>query len=98
MAKEYAKGFYNSPAWKACRAAYTKHARGLCERCRERGRIRSGVIVHHVTPIAPDNINDPSITLSFDNLMLVCRDCHAELHEGRERRYKLDEMGRVTVI
>ena len=54
-----------------------------------------GEIVHHKVHITPVNINDESVTLNFDNLELVCRDCHAELHEAHHRRYRVDEFGRV---
>ena len=46
--------------------------------------------------LTPDNIHDPSVTLSWDNLKLVCRDCHAKEH-GSMKRYKVDEFGRVTM-
>lgn len=96
--KEYAKGFYKSKAWKDCRAAYAKSVGGLCEVCLKDGIYRAGEIVHHKEHINPDNINDPRIILDWNNLQLVCRDCHAELHpKHRGRRYKLDELGRVIV-
>lgn len=96
--KEYAKGFYKSKAWKDCRAAYAKSVGGLCEVCLKAGIYRAGEIVHHKEHINPDNINDPRIILDWNNLQLVCRDCHAELHpKHRGRRYKLDELGRVIV-
>lgn len=97
MARDFAKAFYHSREWTRCQAEYVKRTGGLCERCRERGLIVPGVIVHHKIHITPDNINDPSITLNNDNLILVCRDCHAELHK-RKKRYKVDELGRVTAI
>lgn len=93
--KEYAKGFYKSQAWKQCREAYAKSRRGLCEVCLSRGIYRAGVIVHHRTHIDPDNITDPRVILDWDNLQLVCRDCHAEQHKPA-RRYRVDELGRVT--
>lgn len=96
--KEYAEGFYKSKAWKTTRAAYAKSVRGLCERCMEAGVYRAGVIVHHRTPITPDNIGDTKVALDWKNLQLLCRDCHAAVHDGRERRYKLDDMGRVIFI
>lgn len=95
--KEYAKGFYSSKAWQHTREAYAKSKRGLCEDCLDKGIIRAGEIVHHKTPITPDNINDPNITLSFENLRLLCRDCHAKQHDRRKRRYKVDNMGHVSV-
>lgn len=97
MAKDYARTFYNSTAWKECRAAFRQQRRGLCERCQAKSLIRAGEIVHHITPITPANINDPAITLSFSNLMLLCRDCHAEIHGKKPERYKIDALGRVTI-
>lgn len=96
--REFAKGFYKSKAWKDCRAAYAKSRRGLCEICLGRGVYRAGVIVHHKIHVEPETINDPHVLLDWDNLQLVCRDCHAELHptERQKRRYTVDELGRVT--
>lgn len=94
--QEFAKAFYSSKAWKDCRAAYKKYRGGLCEKCLERGLYSAGVIVHHKTHITPDNIDDPNVTLSFDNLQLLCRDCHGDEHKGFERRFDLDDDGRVA--
>ena len=93
--KEYAKGFYKSKAWKDCRAAYAKSVCGLCEVCLTRGVYRAGEIVHHKTHINPDNISDPTIILDWDNLQLVCRECHAQEHGARERRFTVDGFGHV---
>lgn len=95
--KDFAKAFYTSGAWEQCRAAYRKKAGGLCERCERKGLITPGEIVHHKIHITPANINNPDITLSFDNLELVCRDCHAEIHEKNKKRYKVDASGRVEI-
>ena len=96
--REFAKAFYTSRAWADCRAAYKKSVGGLCERCLKAGRYSPWEIVHHKIHISPENINDPEIALSFDNLQLVCRDCHAQIHDRRKRRYKVDELGRVVFI
>lgn len=93
--QDYAKTFYKSKAWQACRASYLKQARGLCEQCLKRGLYTPADTVHHITHITPQNINDPSVTLNTDNLMALCRDCHAEQHRTK-RRYKVDALGRVT--
>lgn len=95
--KEFAQSFYTSRAWANTRAAYRRQVGGLCERCLSRGLIVPGEIVHHKVPITPDNIDNPAITLSFDNLELVCRECHAIEHGAKVRRYKVDEFGRVTL-
>lgn len=76
MAKEFAKSFYNSKAWKKCRAAYIAYRRqvdgGICESCHE----APGYIVHHKIELTPDNINDPDIALNFKNFKYDCHVCH----------------------
>lgn len=71
MAKEYAKKFYSSKAWRKCRNAYISTVHGLCEHCG-----KPGYIVDHIIEITPENINDPSITLDHDNLQYLCTPCH----------------------
>ena len=93
----FAAAFYHSMAWRRCRNAYMKSAGGLCELCLGKGLVEPGVIVHHKIELTPDNIHDPNITLNPDNLQLVCRDCHAAIHRGGERRYQVDELGRVLL-
>ena len=45
------------------------------------------MIVHHLIELDPVNINNPEITLNFNNLELLCRDCHAEVHEQSGGRW-----------
>lgn len=73
--KPWARWFYKSKAWERTRAAYIAYRHGLCERCGAGGKI-----VHHKVYLTPDNINDPEITLSFDNLELLCATCHQHEH------------------
>ena len=75
MAKEFAKKFYKSTAWKKCRADYIKSVYGLCERCN-----KPGYIVHHKILLTPSNINNPDVTLNWDNLEYLCLDCHNKEH------------------
>lgn len=91
MARDFAYEFYNSGAWKRARSEYRKMAGKMCERC----LVQPGDIVHHKVELTPQNINDPRIALSYDNLELVCRNCHAEVH-GRAKRYTVDAFGRIT--
>jgi 5-methylcytosine-specific restriction endonuclease McrA len=69
--REFAKRFYKSSAWQKCRASYIVSVHGLCERCGAGGKI-----VHHKIYLSDKNINDVSVTLSHDNLELLCHDCH----------------------
>ena len=95
MAKEFAQAFYNSDAWRACREAYKRSVGGLCERCRRKGLIKAGDIVHHKVYLTPRNIKDPSVALNFKNLELVCIDCHNAEHVKKTRRYAFDKSGNL---
>ena len=95
--QDFAKPFYMSPQWRSAREAAWKRAGGLCEICMKKGLITPAEIVHHRIPITRSNIGNPRITLSLDNLMAVCRDCHAELHK-RKHRYTVDEQGHVMAL
>lgn len=96
MAKKFAQGFYSSEAWNKCRAAYKKSVGGLCECCLAKGLYNPGTIVHHKIHITPQNIEIPEIALDWSNLELVCRECHAEKHGKKSRRYVVDPIGRVV--
>ena len=95
--REFAKGFYKSRAWQRTSRAYAKSVGGLCERCAAKGLPVAGQIVHHRTPLTPENIHDPAVTLAWSNLELLCRDCHAACHPMQRRaRYSVDKFGNVT--
>ena len=106
MAKEYAKDGYNSKAWKKTRKAYYTFRRGQCERCarefaagqRRLEDINVGAIVHHKEYITPENLNDPTIALSFDNLELLCEDHHNKEHKSKTKRYRFDSKGHIIEI
>lgn len=95
--KPYAEAFYKSKAWKDCRAAYASSKGGLCELCLRDGKYTPGNIVHHKVHLTPTNISDPTVTLNWENLELVCRNCHSAEH-GNVKRYKVDVAGRVTIL
>ena len=80
MARDFSREFYNSKQWKKCRASYISSVNGLCERCLDNNKMVPGIEVHHKIYLSPDNINDPEITLSFENLELLCESCHNKEH------------------
>lgn len=97
--REFAARFYKSKKWQATEIAYKKSVGCLCERCLSRGRITVGEIVHHKIHITPHNIDDPSVTLAWDNLELLCRVCHGEAHSRHEKkRYLCDADGKIKVL
>lgn len=97
MARSIDYKFYNRKQWKQVRDAYFKSVFGLCERCG-----KPGYIVHHKTPLNTNNVNDPKIAYSFDNLELLCLDCHnAEHFAGRPKVREglvFDENGNLVKV
>ncbi|WZL70642.1 HNH endonuclease [Defluviitalea saccharophila] len=95
MAREFAKKFYNSKAWINCREAYKQSKHGLCERCG-----MPGDEVHHKIHLNPDNINNPDITLNWNNLELLCMSCHSVHHMTKHSStmpgYSFNENGDLT--
>ena len=99
MAKEFARAFYNSSAWKKCRQSYIDSVFNLCERC---GETKRRMIVHHTKYLTRRNINDPNITLNHELLELLCQDCHNREHHGNEtgmrEGFGFDENGNLIKV
>ena len=100
MAREFAKAFYNSVRWKTCREQYIKampmHMRGLCENCFTKGKHTLGEELHHKIWLTPKNIHDGNITLNHKNLILLCFDCHREIHGQRKQsQYIYNDAGEL---
>ena len=76
--KPWAEKFYKGKAWQEVRNAYYISKHGICERCG-----KPGDIVHHKIYLNPSNINNPEISLNFDNLELLCIDCHNKEHSAK---------------
>ena len=70
---------------------------GLCEDCLAKGIITPGVIVHHKTPLTPERMTDERLMYGFDNLRLLCVECHNKVHSNKRYRYVVDDKGRVTI-
>ena len=94
--KEWAKFFYNSQQWHNMREYIMKRDAYLCQDCLAKGKYVPAEEVHHIIPLEPENITDPSITLNEENLVSLCRECHRARH-GKEKRYEVDEFGRVKI-
>lgn len=90
MAREFAKAFYRSQAWRRARSAYVDQRKsidgGLCELCQE----EPGTEVHHKIFLRPENIDDENITLNPDNFALLCYTCHQLEHEAARRIAQLN--------
>lgn len=93
--KDFAKEFYQSKKWKACRASYIAKRMqvdgGVCEVCGQ----EQGYIVHHIVLLTKENISNPMISLNHAYLRYECKGCH-----DREEGHYLDAKGvkRLTCI
>ena len=83
---EQVHAFYISGVWIDCARAYRK-AHPLCERCMAKREISTAEEVHHKERLTPENINDPMVTLNWDNLEALCGLCHRK-ETAKERREK----------
>ena len=103
MAKDFAKPFYNSKAWKECRRSFIAYRikidGGMCQRCRE----LPGYIVDHKEELAPSNIHDPNVTLNHNNLQFLCLECHTRKtfksdHESIREGLQFDANGNIIQV
>lgn len=78
MAKEWARKFYRSKAWRTLRAEVLHRDLYSCEECGGRA-----TEVHHAIPLTPENIDDPTVALNPALLHSLCHDCHAAITLGR---------------
>lgn len=102
--------FYKTKRWKQTRRTYALSKYCICERC-NRPIYLSGVndylpkekrlkgIVHHKEHLNESNYLIDEIAYGFDNLELLCFDCHQQEHFGTEilrDGYKFDEDGNIV--
>lgn len=99
MAKEWAKSFYDSAKWKKARQLCISRKHGICERC-GKAFASSKMIVHHKIHLTADNINNPDVSLSQDNLQLLCHDCHNSEHGNKNdsRIIQFDSDGNIINV
>ena len=87
--------FYRSTKWKKCRLAMIAEARGICQLCKK----NVGTEVHHIIPVTDKNVDDPTIALGKDNLMVLCKSCHDAIRSKDEtgKIVEFDADGNVTI-
>ena len=99
MSRPFARQFYSSAAWQACRNEYMKQAHHLCEDCLKRGIYKPAREVHHIEELTPMNIHRPEVSLNFENLVALCKECHKARHKHgeKDRRYLIGDNGEVII-
>lgn len=74
------QAFYASDAWVNFRLTLIAERGNKCQRCGKIIAKSIEIIGHHKTELTPENVNDNMISLSPNNVDLVCHDCHDEIH------------------
>ena len=91
--KDYARSFYKSEKWILCSRGYMSSKNYICERCGAPAKI-----CHHKKHLTPDNINDPLVSLNWDNLECLCQECHNIEHMQKKTKVYFDDSGQVVIV
>lgn len=75
------ESFYASPTWRNFRAGIIAERKLICEHCGKLIAKPRDAHVHHKIPLTEENYKDASIALNPENVMLVHKDCHDQIHE-----------------
>lgn len=72
----------NSKEWKQLRLKKLMND-PVCEECEKSHRSTLAIVVHHMVPVesVPTETRMKVLMFSYDNLMSVCPDCHAAIHQ-----------------
>ena len=91
--REFARAFYNSKEWRTCSRAFMQSRHYVCDRC---GGV--AVICHHKNHLSPENINNPAVTLNWENLEALCMDCHNLEHMRADSVTTFAEDGSIASV
>lgn len=73
---------YQNTAWRKLRDTYM-HNHPICEECLNKGKVTPATDIHHmISPFQHGEVNY-TLLLDYDNLMALCKECHATLHNNQ---------------
>lgn len=89
---------FNDKRWPGIKAFVWQRDGGLCRVCKREGieagaddgYIKSGFACHHVIPFesAKSKAEMERLFLNTNNIILVCKDCHAKIHREMKSHTK----------
>ena len=89
---------FNDKRWPGIKAFVWQRDGGLCRVCKREGieagvdggYIKSGFACHHVIPFesAKSKAEMERLFLDTNNIILVCKDCHAKIHREMKSHTK----------
>lgn len=74
------KSFYASDEWVNLRLLLINERGNKCEKCGKVIARSIDIIAHHKIELTPENVRDYSISLNPELIILVCFECHNQLH------------------
>lgn len=80
MAQDFSKKFYKSKPWRTFREIIINERGNKCQECGKVITESKFLQIHHIEELTPINIDDTSITLNPDNVIVVCQECHNKIH------------------
>lgn len=95
--------FYKSNQWQEFREIFIdkeleEKGELICERCKKHIYEKSDCVLHHIVPLNESNVNDPSISVNFDNIELLHKSCHNIKHEKGYRFYGFKSERKSTLV
>ena len=75
------ESFYASKEWRSFRFTIIGERGLICEHCRKIIAKQRDAHLHHKVELTVDNYKDATVSLNPDNVMLVHKDCHDQIHE-----------------
>ena len=82
---------YQSADWRNTRESYM-HSNPLCEECLKKGKVTPATSVHHIkSPFKNGEVNR-FLLLDNENLMSVCHECHADIHNRQEGKVVVQDV------
>lgn len=89
--RQLRKKAYNTTEWRKLREVYMRE-HPICEKCLERGKITPAEDIHHkISPFRSGEVNY-GLLLDHDNLMAVCKECHAAIHNKQQGHISPEEI------
>lgn len=85
--KTYDERFYKTYTWKQKRKEILVRDNFECQKCKSLGSMRRATTVHHIKEYK----FFPSLALTDENLISLCRDCHEEEHPDRLKNFEKQE-------
>lgn len=76
------KAFYHTTPWKHKRREILLRDHNSCQRCRQKGRYKRAITVHHVKHLR----DVPELALTDSNLLSLCEECHEAMHPEKHKR------------